>query len=199
MRRALTNTLVCLCVGSFTVSASAQSGAIAAATLAVPDIDQRITNDTTRERVFAMLGQPWIIDKANDRWVYPGQTILFRNDKVVGVLESDASRLLEADKDAKAAPTVGPKRKATPARKSATSVRRGAPVPSNVRKNSYGQGPFNSVKNTYFKKTDRPALMSRGNVSRRNYSPVYSPYQAGRYGHNLSSGNGKRIVSRGRR
>jgi hypothetical protein len=194
MRRSLINTLVCLCVGSFTLSASASSGAIVAATLAVPQIDSSITKDTTRERVFAMLGQPWIIDKANDRWVYPTQTIMFRNDKVVGVIESDAGRLLEADKNAKTTAKAGPKRKAAVGKP--TTARKAAPK----RKTNYGAGgPFASVKKPYFSKVDRPSLMSRGKVSRRGYSPVYSPYQAGRYGHNLSSSNGKRIVTRGRR
>jgi len=196
MRRTLIKALVCFCVGSFAIPASAQRSALAVAALGVAPIDVRIVEGTTRDRVFALLGQPWIVDRENNRWVYPTQTVMFKGDVVTGIMDSDPGRVTGASDDAKQSPAA--KRKTASKRKPATTARKAkvASRGSAVRRNGSNQSPFRNAKNTFFKKVDRPEMMRRSSTARRSYSPVYSPYQAGRYGHNLSFGQGKRVMTR---
>ena len=93
---------------------------------------QTIGEGSTREQVVALWGTPTAIDMTNDRWTYGQTMVVFRNDRVAGMLTLTDKQLsiLKEDKSAAkgAARTndrTGTKRMAA---RTNTTCRRGAPA-----------------------------------------------------------------------
>jgi hypothetical protein len=76
-----------------------------------------ITAGAAREHVLASLGEPDLVDSANDRWTYGSNVLIFKNDCVTGVVKADQRKSLnhaiamfkaEADRATEAASSKSP-------------------------------------------------------------------------------------------
>lgn len=174
--------LTVVCLSAAFLAPSAIADVKQEAVKATAAENSEITQGTSRQRVFAMLGQPWIVDRTNDRWIYPTQTIMFKNDQVTGILDSDPSRFTSASNDSKATKSAPKAKKGRSAKRVAKpqTARRKAPA-----RKAANRGPFAAVKKTYYRNPTLPDGMMRSSNRRSNRSFI-SPYQSNRYGHNLT-------------
>jgi outer membrane protein assembly factor BamE (lipoprotein component of BamABCDE complex) len=151
-------------------SASIPVGGSVSASNSNPSVHE-IPLGATRQEVMAMLGQPSTID--NDRWFYGLQTVMFKDDRVVGSVEADLGRALRnleiQVKNSQSHPTTpASKKSATKSRMSKTSKPRG-----------YRRSSSPTLWEPMFRKfySDTPLPRSQRHFSRNNGMPGYRDHR----------------------